>query len=192
MGTRQGLMESFDIDAAALTDNSEFDPISQLLTWVEFPEDDGYLDEFEKELGLESDDGSDILPGVHVEGGPTESRASLQETLKSRDLEGSVRSDDGASRRTNFSQSTGNSTNRTANTERLAQHHKPRALELAKAKNNEATLTRLNKELMAKVAAMELKQANQGSPYLSGGAAAGQESQPVLQNNTGGSAVAQG
>jgi hypothetical protein len=192
LGTRQSLMESFDIDAAALAGNSEFDPVSQLLTWVEFPEDDGYLDEFEKELGLESDDGSDILPGVHVEGGPTESRATLQETLKSRDLEGSVRSDDGASRRTNFSQSTGNSTNRTANTERLAQHHKPRALELAKAKNNEATLTRLNEELMAKVAAMELQQANQESPYLSGGAAAGQESQPVLQNNTGGSAVAQG
>ena len=99
-------MESFDIDAAALAGNSEFNPISQLLTWVEFPEDDGYLDEFEKELGLESDDGSDILPGVQIEGDPSDARASLQETLKSRDLDGSVRSDDGASRRTNFSQST--------------------------------------------------------------------------------------
>ena len=127
-----------------------------------------------------------------MEGGPTDSRSTLQETLKSRDLEGSVRSDDGASRRSNFFQSTGNSTNRTANTERLAQLHKPRALELAKAKNNEATLTRLNEELMAKVAAMELKQANQGSPYLNGCTAAGQESQPVLQNNTGGSAAVQG
>ena len=43
-------MESFDIDAAALADNSEFDQVSQLLTWVEFPEDDGYLDEFEKKV----------------------------------------------------------------------------------------------------------------------------------------------
>ena len=119
-----------------------------------------------KKLGLESDDGSDILTGVHVEGCPSDSRALLQETLKSRDLDGSVRSDDGASRRTNFSQSTGNSTNRTTNTEWLAQHHKPRALELAKAKNNEETLTWLNEESMAKVAAMELKQANQGPPTL--------------------------
>ena len=63
---------------------------------------------------------------------------------------------------------------------------------MAKSKNNEATLTRLNEELMAKVAAMELQQANQESPYLSGGTAAGQESQPVLQNITGGSAAVQG
>ena len=112
--------------------------------------------------------------------------------MKSRDWDGSARSDDGESWRTNFSQSTGNSTKRTPNTERLAQHHKPRALELAKAKNNEVTLTRLNEELMAKVAVLELEQAHQGSPYLSGGAAAGQESQPVSQEDTGGSAVAQG
>ena len=120
-------------------------------------------------------------------------RASLQETLKSRDLDSSVRSDDDASQRTNFSQSTGNSTNRKASTARLAQNLISIALGLARANNNESTLTRENEELMAKIAAIELEQARQGSPYLSGGVAtAGQESQPISQEDAGDSAVVQG
>ena len=75
-------MDYFDVNTAYIASHSAFDATIQKLTRVELPQDNRYLDGFERELGLGLDNNSDVLPLVQLQGGPSDLQATLQETLK--------------------------------------------------------------------------------------------------------------
>ena len=104
-------------------------------------DDDGFLDWVEEEEGIDAYDGMELEEGKHhAKIDFAGARDALANTLKeSDDLSQDLH--DSASRRTNFSSSTGNSTNRTVNTKILAKHHTDRALKNVELTNKFATAT---------------------------------------------------
>jgi len=135
----QSLMESFSIEASHLAQFSTFDPITMTVD-AEFGDADGQLEGVELELGIDRDweadmegnDGRTIDVVGHKE--------ALETTLRDRiaDIDDADRS--GPSRRTDFSQSTGNSTNNTDATTRM-HTHRERALTTIALVNKNSTLT---------------------------------------------------
>ncbi len=113
-------MESFDTDAAKLAEYSSFD-VKTLTVQVDIPDVDGRLDQLELDLGLNSwAADSKEIDGIRMSG----HKVAVSKTLRDRpdDIFDCDRS--GPSRRTDFSQSTGNSTN---NSDSSVCAHKQRA-----------------------------------------------------------------
>ena len=116
------LMESFDTDAAKLAEYSSFD-VKTLTVEVDIPDVDGRLDQLELDLGLNSwAADSEEIDGIRMSF--TGHKVAVSKTLRDRpdDIFDCDRS--GPSRRTDFSQSTGNSTN---NSDSSVRAHKRRA-----------------------------------------------------------------
>jgi hypothetical protein len=117
------LMESFDTDAAKLAGLSSFDP-ETLTVHTRYGDVDEQLEGVEAELGIDQEWAADLEAEtsnrVDVEG----HREALAQTLRDRveDIDDADRS--GPSRRTDFSCSTGNSTN---NSEATVRQHTLRA-----------------------------------------------------------------
>jgi hypothetical protein len=119
----QSLMESFSIEASHLAQYSTFDPITMTVD-AKFGDSDGQLEGVELksvidrdwEADMEGDDGRMVNVVGHKE--------ALETTLQDQidDIDDADRS--GPSRRTDFSQSTGNSTNNTDATTRMHTHRK--------------------------------------------------------------------
>jgi hypothetical protein len=102
-------MESFDTDAAKLAEYSSFD-VDTLTVVVDIPDVDGRLDELELDYGLNSwAADTEVIDGIRMSF--TGHKEAVSKTLRDRsdDIFDCDRS--GPSRRTDFSQSTGNSTN---------------------------------------------------------------------------------
>ena len=190
-GCAQSLMDSFEEGPRMLCHESEYNPKTRVIKYKFAGRD--FCEELEATLGLESRPNS---PGKDVEMVlDGDAKEELLTSLKqNNDLDFNDNSD--ASRRTNFSQSTGNASNRSVNTAKLARDYKDKALDLANSNRKNADLKKQNDELAARIQAMETLVANfqqQGPPHLSGSAAAG--SSPENQNNENGkdaSAAAQG
>jgi hypothetical protein len=135
----QSLMESFSIEASHLAQYSTFDPITMTVE-AEFGDSDGQLEGVESELGINRDWEADMegYDGrtVNVVG----HKKALEMTLRDRidDIDNADRS--GPSRRTDFSQSTENSTNSTDATMRM-HTHRERTLTTIALVNKNSTLT---------------------------------------------------
>ena len=120
-GMIKKLMESFDIDAARLAAYSQFD--AETLTVIsDSPDVDGRLDDLEAELGIdqwtadfEKGDGTTISFTGHKE--------AVSKTLRDRPDDIFDADHSGPSRRTDFTHSTGNSTN---NSDASIRNHKRR------------------------------------------------------------------
>ena len=151
------LMESFDTEAAHLAGFSVFD-VEKLTCEGEFMDGDGYLDEIEEEFGIDSGFGEE-----DQKMDLSEARELHQQTLGDRD-DMSECDRSGPSRRTNFSQSTGNSTNRSVTTERLAVQHKDRALKNVALTRDNADLLNDNEKLRR-----ELQEAREAAASAQGG-----------------------
>ena len=114
----QKLMESFDLDSALLAHFAVFDTAT-LTVQTEYGDTDEHLENIEADLGIHqgwaADSEIDSDTRIDVVG----HREALSMTLRDRveDIEDAARS--GPSRRLDFSQSTGNSTNHSEATTRL-------------------------------------------------------------------------
>ena len=154
LGTIQALMESFDTDAALLAGHSTFNAEDWTVKTA-FGRDDDFLDREEALLSSEEEDecaNSDVE--MEFEG---DAREELVSTLRDRDddLKSINSRGSAASRRTNFSSSTGNSSVRSANTAKLARDLKDNTLGLAKANLQNANLERIAKEASTAKAKLE-------------------------------------
>ena len=119
-------MESFDIDSALLTQFSVFDPVT-LTVETTFGDVNEQLERVEEDLGIDQGWNADSELGDDSRVDLIGHREALAMTLRDRidDVDDADRS--GPSRRTNFSQSTGNSTN---NSDATTQLHTQRATAL--------------------------------------------------------------
>jgi hypothetical protein len=165
--TAKSLMDSFDYEASLIADQSTFDKSTWTVT-TQFANSDDFLDRVEAELGLDNDDDQSLDGSLDGTPHPKTSfkisanaKASLASTLDNPDMDLAANSHASAkSRRTNFSLSTGNSTNRSINTRKFAIAHKSRALKLAMEKKCAAQLEFKNKDMARQLQELELLFAN--------------------------------
>ena len=122
---------------------------------TQFANLDDFLDRVEAELGLDDDDDQSLDGSLDGTPRPKTSfkisanaKASLASALDDPDMDLAANSHASAkSWHTNFSSSTGNSTNRSMNTRQFAIAHKSHALELAMEKKRAAQLEFKNKDM---------------------------------------------
>jgi len=138
--TCMSLMESFDIEAAALASHSVYNVNGRSVA-AEFMDEDGWLKDGEEEFGI-TDQGMTRAEDANVD--LKGAREELEETLHVRDDISHV-DRDARSRATNHVEgaTVGNSTQQSMGPAEMARNHKERALE-------NATLVRENAELKAK------------------------------------------
>ncbi len=152
--TIKSLMDSFDYEALLVADQSTFNK----KTWsvnTQFANSDDFLDCFDAELGFENDDDPSLDESLG--GSPhqktsfkitADAKASLASALTDPDMDLAANSHASAkSWCTNFSLSTGDSTNRSVNTKQFTITHKSRALALAMETKWAAQLEFKNKEM---------------------------------------------
>ena len=148
--TTRSLLGNFEIEAAALADQSNFD-LATMTVSTQFADTDDFLDRAEAELGFSDDDSdNDIIPiDTSIEMSDN-AKASLAASLLKKDNDFAANSHASAkSRRSTFSCSTGNDTNRSINTAKFAMINKTRALELASERKKSADLE-ANQRIMAR------------------------------------------
>jgi hypothetical protein len=160
--TARSLMECFEMDAAYMADQSTFDETTGTIT-TQFANDDDFLIRMDNELA--SDDDEDMLDDPPDGGTPCAKstieisdtgKASLASALDDPDMDLAANSHASAKfMRTNFSSSTGNSTNRSVNTKQYAITHKLRALAPATKIRKTAQLEYKNREMCSRL--QELK-----------------------------------
>jgi hypothetical protein len=161
--TAKSLMDIFDYKASLVADQSTFGESMWTVT-MQFANLDDFLDQVEAELGLDDDDDQSLdgsLDGTpHLKTSfkiSANAKASLASALDNPDMDLAANSHASAkSRRTNFSSSMGNSTNRSINTRQFAVAHKYRALELAMEKKRAAQLEFKNKDMAHRLQELEL------------------------------------
>ena len=120
-GMIKKLMESFDIDAARLAAYSQFD-VDTLTVIADVPDVDGRLDDLEAELGINQWT-ADIEEGDGIKMSFTEHKEMVSKTLRDQPDDIFDADHSGPSRRTDFTHSTGNSTN---NSDASIRNHKRR------------------------------------------------------------------
>ncbi len=160
--TARSLMECFKMDAAYVADQSTFDETTGTVT-TQFANDDDFLDRMDNELA--SDDNKYMLDDPPDGGTPSAKstieisdtvKASLASALDDPDMDLAANLHASAkSRRTNFSSSTGNSTNRSVNTKQYAITHKSCALALAMEIRKIAQLEHENREMCCHLQELE-------------------------------------
>ncbi len=165
----RSLMDCFEMDAAYVADQSTFDETSGTIT-TQFANNDNFLDRMDNELG--SDDNQDMLDDNTNGGTPRAkstikisdaAKASLASALDDPDMDLAANSHPSAkSRCTNFSLSTGNSTNQSINTKQHAITHKSRALTLVTEIRKSAQLEHKNRDMACRL--QELKALYSSSP----------------------------
>jgi hypothetical protein len=154
--TARSLLRNFEIEAEQLADQSVFD-ISTMTVTTQFANTDDFLDRAEAELGSD-DEGS--MDGASHPAASFEitdgAKASLAAALLKKDTNLAANSHASAkSRRSTFSCSTGNDTNRSLNTAKYAVNHKSRALELASERKKSAELEATQRAMAQRIRELE-------------------------------------
>jgi hypothetical protein len=155
-------MDCFEMDAAYVADQFTFDETSGTVM-TQFANDDNFLDRMDNELG--SDDDKDMLDD-NTDGGTPHTKstikisdaakASLASAQDDPDMDPAANSHASAKLRcTNFSLSTGNSTNQSINTKQYAITYKLRALALATEIRNPAQLEHENRDMACRLQELE-------------------------------------
>jgi hypothetical protein len=132
----RSLMDCFKMECADIAHMLTFDKNMGTIT-TQFPNTDDFLDCIEQEVGSDDDYTLDKSPGgtsclKSTFNTSEDAKASLASALDDPDMNLATNLHASAkSRRTNFSCSTGNSTNCSVNTKQFALTHKSRALALA-------------------------------------------------------------
>ena len=155
-GTSRSLLRNFEIEAGQLADQSTFDVTTMTVT-TQFANTDDFLTRAEAELGSEDDDSIDGTshPSASIE--ITDgAKASLAAALLKKDTNLAANSHASAkSRRSTYSCSTGNDTNRSMNTTKYALNHKSRALELASERKKSADLVATQRAMAQRIRDLE-------------------------------------
>ncbi len=161
--TAHSVLDYFEMDAAYVADESTFDRETGTVT-TQFANMDNFLDCMENELGSEDEDDASV--DCSVGGTPKsctsieiseDAKASLASALSNPDMDLAANSHASAkSCCTNFSSSTGNSTNHFITTKKFAMNHKARAIELAQEKKRASQLEHKNRKMAQKLQALEL------------------------------------
>jgi hypothetical protein len=143
----QSLLDCFKMDATYVADQLTFDRETGTIT-AQFANADDFCDSMEDKLG--SEDKDNLLMDCLVRGAPkphslfeisADTKASLVFALNNPDMDLAANCHAGTkSQRTNFSSSTGNSTNRSVSTKKFAMNHKAQAIALAKEVKHAAKL----------------------------------------------------
>ncbi len=161
-GTARSLLRNFEIEAEQLADQSTFDVATMTVT-TQFANTDDFLERAEAELGSDDDasiDDNNAHPSTSFE--ITDgAKASLAASLLKKDTNLAANSHASAkSRRSTFSCSTGNDTNRSMNTAKYAINHKSRALELASERKKSADLEATQRAMAQRIRDLEESFAN--------------------------------
>ena len=155
-GTSRSLLRNFEIEAEQLADQSTFHVPTMTVT-TQFANTDDFLTRAEAELGLEDEDSTDDTshPSANIE--ITDgAKASLAAALLKKDTNLAANSHASAkSRRSTYSCSTGNDTNRSMNTAKYAINHKSRALELASERKKSADLEASQRAMAQRIRELE-------------------------------------
>jgi hypothetical protein len=160
-------MDCFEMKVAQLADQSTFNQATGMVT-TQFANADDFLNQMENEL---SSDNNDVLSTDRsVDGTPhggttfyisKTAKASLASTLNGPDMDLAANLHASAkSCQTNFSSSTGNSTNPSVNTKQYALTHKARALALALEVKHATDLEHTNKSLALQIRELQAQLAN--------------------------------
>jgi hypothetical protein len=159
--TAMSLLDCFKVDCAAVADQLTFDQTTGTVT-TQFANMDNFLDCVEIELG--SDDDANSV-NKFKDGKPRQTltfelsehaKASLASALNDPDMD--LAANLHASTKsfwTNFSSSTGNSTNRLVNTKQFSSNHKAHALVLARECKKLADMEHTNQALYSRVKELE-------------------------------------
>ena len=154
--TARSLLRNFEIEAEQLADQSVFD-LSTMTVTTQFANTDDFLERAEAELGSDDEGSMDgaSLPATSFE--ITDgAKASLAAALLKKDTNLAANSHASAkSRRSTFSCSTGNDTNRSMNTAKYAINHKTRALELASERKKSAELEATQRAMAQRIRELE-------------------------------------
>jgi len=161
--TARSLLRNFDIEAEQLADQSTFD-VSTMTVTTQFANTDDFLERAEAELGSDDDasigDNTNPSTSFEITDG---AKASLAATLLKKDTNIAANSHASAkSRRSTFSCSTGNDTNRSMNTAKYAINHKSRAIELANERKKSADLEATQRAMAQRI--RELEESCAGKP----------------------------
>ena len=161
-GTARSLLRNFEIEAEQLADQSTFNVATMTVT-TQFANTDDFLERAEAELGSDDDasiDDNNAHPSTSFE--ITDgAKASLAASLLKKDTNLAANSHASAkSRRSTFSCSTGNDTNRSMNTAKNAINHKSRALELASERKKLADLEATQRAMAQRIRDLEESFAN--------------------------------
>ena len=183
----RSLMDGLDIQAAELAANSTWDSAT-LTCKYEFAFANNFAADMEEWL-------SDIEEEEVVQGGVVlsgEARAELAQTLHDRD-DFEFGSNAGASRRTDFDQSVGNSTNASFNTARHARQGKDRALKNIELAKQNSALQEAQQQMEEQIRSLQaaLAAERHGPPPDSGSASPG-NSPPSQEQRVGHNGEAQG
>ncbi len=162
-------MDCFEMECADVAHMSTFNKNTGTIT-TQFPNTDNFLDRMEQELGSDDDYALDKSPGGTSCLKSTfdiseDTKASLASALDNPDMNLAANLlPSTKSRRTNFSCSTGNSTNRSINTKQFALTHKSHALALAQEVKKSAEMEHKNKALATRIKELE-EMLSRGSPF---------------------------
>ena len=168
--TARSLLRNFEIEAEQLADQSTFDAKNMSVT-TQFANTDDFLMRAEAELGSEDDASIDGTPhpsaSIEISDG---AKASLAAALLKKDNNLATNSHASAkSRRSTYSCSTGNDTNRSMNTAKYAINHKSRALELASERKKSADLEATQRAMAQRIRELEASFANTPPTPLTAG-----------------------
>ena len=168
--TARSLLRNFEIEAEQLADQSTFDAKTMTVT-TQFANTDDFLMRAEAELGSEDDASIDGTPhpsaSIEISDG---AKASLAAALLKKDNNLATNSHASAkSRRSTYSCSTGNDTNRSMNTAKYAINHKSRALELASERKKSADLEATQRAMAQRIRELEASFANTPPTPLTAG-----------------------
>ena len=196
-GSVRRLMGNFDIGAATLASNSTFDPKTMMVE-SEFARPLSFAEAMAADMEL--DDVPEEEVGVGGIDFAAMARQQMHDDMNARDnveiggsKDRSFGSREGPSRRSDFQQSVGNSTNRSSNTQRFQEKHRERALENANLRKKNAEAKDREQELLEQIRAMQALMAqgnSSGSPPDSGRPEAG-NTPPPPNIGEGGSASGQ-
>ena len=161
-GTARSLLRNFEIEAEQLADQSTFD-VATMTVRTQFANTDDFLERAEAELGSDDDasihdNNANPSTSFEITDG---AKASLAASLLKKDTNLAANSHASAkSRRSTFSCSTGNDTNRSMNTAKYAINHKSRALELASERKKSADLEATQRAMAQRIRDLEESFAN--------------------------------
>jgi hypothetical protein len=160
--TTRSLMDSFEYEASQLANLSTFHERTRIVT-TQFANADDFLNKVEAELGFDGNDDQSLDRFVDGTTNPktsfeilADAKAALASSLNDPNMDLAANSQASTkSRRTNFSWSTGNSTNKSVSMKQFTIAHKPCTLGLVMEKKRAAQLEYKNKDMSHQIQELE-------------------------------------